>query len=102
MPAHTLVNSAWAVQQGACAALSGGILEAVQYMAVFGLGTVPMLLAISISGNLIPLSFRLQLHKAIPVSVFLLGALLILRGMSLGIPYLSPDLTAAAHACCAP
>ena len=32
------------------------------------------------------------------VSVFLLGSILILRGMSLGIPYLSPDLSAAA--CC--
>jgi hypothetical protein len=35
----------------------------------------------------------------VPVSIFLLGALLILRGMSLGIPYLSPDLSAG-HACC--
>jgi hypothetical protein len=32
--------------------------------------------------------------------VFLLALLLILRGMSLGIPYLSPDLTASGHACC--
>jgi len=73
--------------------LSGGI-----YMAAFGAGTLPMMLAISLGGKLIPLSFRLKLRAAIPVSVFLLGALLILRGMSLGIPYVSPDL--AARACC--
>ena len=38
-------------------------------------------------------SLRLSLRRAIPVCVFLLATLLILRGMSLGIPYLSPDMS---------
>jgi sulfite exporter TauE/SafE len=81
------------------ATATGGIRSGAAYMAAFGAGTVPLMLAISISGKLIPPSFRLKLYKAIPVSVFLLGTLLILRGMSLGIPYLSPDLSVPG-ACC--
>jgi hypothetical protein len=42
---------------------------------------------------------RLKLLKAVPVAVFLLGSLLILRGMGLGIPYLSPDLSASGGCC---
>ena len=80
------------------AAATGGILAGAGYMAAFGLGTVPMMLTIGLSGRLFPVSLRLKLRKAIPVSVFLLGALLILRGMSLGIPYVSPDL--ATGSCC--
>ena len=76
------------------ATATGGVLEGAEYMAAFGIGTVPMMLAISLSGKLVPVTLRLKLQKAIPVSVFLLGALLILRGMSLGIPYISPDLSA--------
>jgi hypothetical protein len=43
---------------------------------------------------------RLKLLKAVPVAVFLLGALLILRGMELGIPYVSPVLSSATPSCC--
>jgi uncharacterized protein len=57
-------------------------------------------LALSLSGKLVSVSLRLQLRKAIPVCLFLLGTLLILRGMSLGIPYLSPDLSGGSLSCC--
>jgi len=80
------------------ATATGTILSGAGYMAVFGAGTVPMMLAISLSGKLVPPAFRLTLRKAIPVSVILLATLLILRGMALGIPYLSPDL--ASGSCC--
>ena len=70
-------------------------------MAAFGAGTVPMLAAISLSGKLVPPATRLKLLKLVPASVCILAALLILRGLSLGIPYLSPDLTAA-RPCCQP
>ena len=78
------------------AAATGGTLAGASYMTAFGVGTVPMMLAISLSGKLVPTSLRLKLVKTIPVCVFLLGTLLILRGMSLGIPYLSPDCLAPA------
>jgi sulfite exporter TauE/SafE len=83
---------------GALAA--GGLLAGVQYIAMFGLGTVPMMLGISLSGRLLSTPLRLQVKKAIPASVFVLATLLILRGMSLGIPYVSPNLNSHAPACC--
>lgn len=86
---------------GAGAMAAGGILAGALYMAAFGAGTMPMMLAIGLSGKLVPLSLRLKLQsKAIPIAVLLLATLLILRGMSLGIPYLSPDLSAAGGSCC--
>ena len=82
------------------AAASGSVLAGASYMTAFGVGTVPMMLAISLSGNLVPTSLRLKLVKTIPVCVFLLASLLILPGMSLGIPYLSPDMSGSGPSCC--
>jgi len=82
------------------AAATGGTLAGAWYMTAFGAGTVPMMLAISLSGKLVPASLRLKLVKTIPVCVFLLATLLILRGLSLGIPYLSPDLSGSGASCC--
>jgi uncharacterized protein len=82
------------------AAATGSTLAGASYMTAFGVGTVPMMLAISLSGKLVPVSLRLKLVKTIPICVFLLGSLLILRGMSLGIPYLSPNLSAGGASCC--
>lgn len=81
------------------ATVTGGVASGAQYMAAFGAGTVPLMLAISLSGRLVPLPLRLKLRKAIPVSVCLLAALLILRGMALGVPYLSPDLSGGGDCC---
>lgn len=78
---------------------TGGLGSGIQYMAGFGLGTLPMMLGIGLSGQLMPLQWRLHLRKAIPISVVLVASLLILRGLGLGIPYLSPDLTAASPCC---
>jgi hypothetical protein len=58
------------------------------------------MLAISLSGKLVPFSLRLKLQRAIPISVFILATLLILRGMSLGIPYVSPVLSENGISCC--
>jgi len=80
------------------ATATGGIGRGAAYMTAFGVGTVPMMLSIGLSGRLVPPPIRLKLVKVIPVSVFLLATLLILRGMGLGIPYLSPD--SSAHSCC--
>ncbi|HTY86474.1 MAG TPA: sulfite exporter TauE/SafE family protein [Candidatus Acidoferrum sp.] len=79
---------------------SGKAVAGAGYMAAFGLGTLPMLLAIGFLGKAFPAAWRLKLRGAIPVGVCLLAALLILRGLSLGIPYLSPDLSSGASACC--
>jgi sulfite exporter TauE/SafE len=78
----------------------GTLVHGVLYMALFGLGTMPMMLGIGIVGRAFPLSVRLQLRQAISVGVCLIAGLLILRGMALGIPYVSPALVAGLPACC--
>lgn len=67
--------------------ISGGTF----YMLLFGLGTIPMMLAISLAGNILSLSVRNKINKLIPVLVVIVGLLFILRGLSLGIPFLSPQ-----------
>ena len=82
------------------AVAAGTLPSAIRFMAAFGLGTTPTMLAISLSGRLLPLDLRVKLRSAIPVGVCLLAGLLILRGMSLGIPYVSPVLSGANPLCC--
>ncbi len=82
------------------ATATGDLFDGSLYMLAFGIGTVPMMLAISLSGKLVPFSLRLKLLKAVPVAVFLLASLLILRGMELGIPYVSPVLSGEGASCC--
>lgn len=87
------------------AAATGQVLTAIEYMLVFGLGTVPMMLGLSLAGGALPVPIRLRLQRAIPYCLALVGVLLILRGLALGIPYVSPNLanlaaTPAAAACC--
>ena len=60
------------------------------YMLLFGLGTIPMLLGISLAGNLLSLTVRKRINKLIPILVVVVGIFFILRGLSLGIRFLSP------------
>jgi len=69
---------------------SGGLWLGAAYMVLFGLGTIPMLLAITLAGNLMSLPLRNKINKLIPVLVFVVGIFFILRGLNLGIPFLSP------------
>jgi sulfite exporter TauE/SafE len=63
------------------------------YMFMFGLGTIPMLFAVSVAGNFIGINLRRKVNRVIiPVFMVALGTLFILRGMNLGIPYISPHL----------
>lgn len=79
---YMALSSAMATQN----IISGGVL-----MAFFGLGTVPALLMVALGGQYIGYAFRRNLQKLLPVFIFGMGILLILRGMNLGIPYISPN-----------
>lgn len=70
---------------------SGDAVSGAFFMAFFGLGTVPMLLSVSVLGNFFGPDFRNRLVKIVPIAVASLGILFILRGSNLGIPYLSPS-----------
>ncbi|WP_321280242.1 sulfite exporter TauE/SafE family protein [Marinifilum fragile] len=69
---------------------TGSSVSGSLFMFIFGLGTLPMLLAISLIGNMITLELRKKITKLIPYAIVFIGVLFILRGLSLGIPYLSP------------
>ena len=62
-------------------------------MALFGVGTIPILLAFSLIGNVIGHKFRRAFSHAVPVLAIALALVFILRGLSLGIPILSPKMT---------
>ncbi|WP_040460317.1 sulfite exporter TauE/SafE family protein [Galbibacter marinus] len=61
------------------------------YMIFFGLGTLPLMTTAVYLGNFLSVSMRQKISKAIPVAVVVIGLMFILRGMGLGIPYLSPS-----------
>ncbi len=61
------------------------------FMAVFGLGTVPALLVLALTGNKLGQTFKLRFQSFAPYLVTAIALLFILRGLGLGIPYLSPD-----------
>lgn len=62
------------------------------YMFFFGIGTIPMLLGLMVSGSLLPAIRRQQFQKAIPYLGILIGVLMVFRGLGLGIPGFSPEL----------
>jgi sulfite exporter TauE/SafE len=59
-------------------------------MALFGLGTLPVMATLVLVKNKVSLSLRRSLGKLVPYAMVLIGTLFILRGMNLGIPYISP------------
>ena len=62
------------------------------FMGLFGLGTWPALVAVRISGSSLGPQARTRLRKLTPYAYALMGVLFVLRGLDLGIPFLSPDL----------
>jgi sulfite exporter TauE/SafE len=72
--------------------------QSVVFMIAFGSGTLPAMLVLSLFGVHIKLSVRQQLKKAVPYVVACMGILLILRGMNLGIPFVSPVMAGAPQA----
>lgn len=70
----------------------GNPIESAQFMAAFGLGTIPIMISIMLFGDLISLQWRAKIRKLMPVMFAIMGVLFILRGMNLGIPYISPNM----------
>ena len=84
------------------AAAAGDWLDGVAFMIWFGLGTLPMMAGLSLAGARLQPLLRLRLHRLIPACALCVGILLVLRGLALGIPYVSPrlaDAGATAAAC---
>ena len=69
---------------------SGNALNGSLYMAVFGLGTIPLMTTAIYFSQFLKGAARQKIQKAIPDFVVIIGVLFIIRGLGLGIPYLSP------------
>jgi len=77
--------------------ISASPVNGGMFMLFFGLGTFPMMFATALMGNYLNQSLRQKIHKAVPALLFFMAVLLILRGMNLGIPFISPELGADHH-----
>ena len=71
---------------------TGSVIGGIGYMTFFGLGTLPMMFIFSLAGQFISLEVRRKFTRLIPTFIVALGILFILRGMNLGIPFISPKL----------
>ena len=63
------------------------------YMLVFGLGTLPLMSSVSVLSNRLSLRTRNTIQRYIPFFAIALGLLFIMRGLGMGIPYVSPAQT---------
>lgn len=82
---------------------SGSAFSSTIFMASFGLGTLPVMWSIAFFGNYIGMSVRQKIRSVYPYMMMLIACLLILRGMGLGIPYVSPAVNIekqTVHSCC--
>jgi sulfite exporter TauE/SafE len=84
----------------AAAAATGRIAGGVMAMLAFGAGTLPMMFGVHFAGRLFKWGGPVGWRRTGLVFAALAGGLLIVRGMSLGIPYLSPLLVDGHTALC--
>ncbi|MFC3559191.1 sulfite exporter TauE/SafE family protein [Pedobacter jamesrossensis] len=75
----------------ATAVNSASAINGSQFMFLFGLGTLPLLLMISLGGIYLKKYVRFNTKKIIPWFMFFMGVLLLLRSAELGIPFISPN-----------
>lgn len=78
-------------------------LEAVMFAYLFGMGTLPILIAIVFFKSKLNFNKGMAFKKLTPLIVFSFGCLFLLRGLNLGIPYLSPKVQVTKgeiHSCC--
>lgn len=68
----------------------GNALQGSLYMMLFGLGTVPLMTTAIYFSGLLKGGIRQKVQRVMPVFVVVIGLLFILRGLGLGIPYVSP------------
>ncbi len=68
----------------ATALTAGTVPRSMAFMAAFGLGTGPSLLAVSLLGRLASTGWRARLQRLMPVGLAVVGLFLILRGLGLG------------------
>jgi sulfite exporter TauE/SafE len=71
---------------------TGSIVNGALFMLAFGLGTMPVMLSFLLMAKQFNINYRQKLQKLAPVLISCIAILLILRGLNLGIPFISPAL----------
>lgn len=79
----------------ALALSTNSITHGAVLMSMFGFGTLPALIALSYVGSFVNISIRNKVKRIMPVIMAFIAILLILRGLNLGIPYVSPVMANA-------
>jgi len=74
------------------------LTNSVFFMSFFGLGTLPAMFILGFLGIKVNLITRQHLRKLVPNVAAIMAVLLILRGLNLGIPFISPVLADRPHA----
>ena len=74
----------------AAALVAGSVSNSILFMVFFGVGTIPAMVLIVSAGQLLKPSFRIKFKKMVPVISLMIGILLVLRGLNLNIPFISP------------
>ena len=74
------------------AAITGDPWQGMFFMVMFGLGTFPAMALATLFGQWLKQPVRLKIRQAYPAIMAVMALLLILRGLNLGIPYISPKL----------
>ncbi len=71
------------------------IYQSAGFMAMFGAGTLPAMMLVAYSGQVCSPQLKRTFRKSIPFFIAATGILLVLRGLNLGIPFVSPQLPPA-------
>ena len=84
---------------------TGTTQGSILFMFGFGMATIPSMILVFSLKNLITVKLRNQLIQLLPWWLLLLGIWFLLRGLNLGIPYISPQLhshSTQETSCCKP
>ena len=81
---------------------TGYYMKGAEFMFYFGIGTIPMMYAVAFLGQFITVKYRNHIRHSMPYVVSMMAVLLIVRGLNLGIPFLSPEFKKNNHtiSCC--
>lgn len=66
---------------------TGSVWQGAAYMALFGLGTIPLMFATAVAGQFINLNWRLRIQKLVPVFLVFFALLFIARGLNFNVPH---------------
>ena len=67
------------------------IKKAAIFMGIFGLGTMPLMLLLAMFKNQLKGKLEIKFNQFTPYYMLIISILIIVRGLNLNIPYLSPQ-----------